>query len=540
MATQWQTANSVWLEDEASGRFELVSTRGLGAVPAHVSVARPRELAQCLGAALPLTCQCASVYPEGFSFCPHCGQALQSAANATNSSNATNPAASWYGPYSDHNLPEHAAKGLGQTAYNFNTCAPQQNTRPNANLPAPPSSRCIFASARFGFASARLVALDYRQNVLQYWDPNAQDWQLLAGHGADLSFTTSEYYWLRPLDNEPGSVAVLPTAQGLMQLQINPLDLSYRLRPLLEQSLVSAPGRVFNYLACLYQHQGQLVLYAKNCETDISSDFPCIILGDGVSDPDSIPDPDSAPAPDSKLNPDSASDNAPNPAWLGGWSRPIAFQGKLMWLHPLGQLIWQPGSAPKIVPWPEGWQARTLGSASLAPPMQSRDGRLWLLGQTRQGYVFLELGKESGKELSNEAGSGGPQTEACDGVRLGFANFMFRLGHPLRAEPWESFTVDDENDHQALVWPLLSCYDARQRHGLVLRLMNTTKTVDQLLNSRDSHDCKLEWLGQTQIELERLSLARPWELVCFVHQQTLWLHHPDWPQMRGWRWPEAL
>ncbi|MEN9867604.1 MAG: hypothetical protein RL748_3194, partial [Pseudomonadota bacterium] len=29
------------------------------------------------------------------------------------------------------------------------------------------------------------------------------------------------------------------------------------------------------------------------------------------------------------------------------------------------------------------------------------------------------------------------------------------------------------------------------------------------------------------------------ELVCVWHGQTLWLHHPDWPQMRGWRWPEG-
>ncbi|MEN9867048.1 MAG: hypothetical protein RL748_2638, partial [Pseudomonadota bacterium] len=447
MATQWQTANSVWQENDASGHFELVSTRGLGPVTLHAS--RLADAAQCLGAALPASCHCSPIYPEEFAFCPTCGKALQSTStNNANNNPANHPTPpAWYGPWADHGLPEHAAKGLGQCGINLNPGAPQQNTRPNASMPAPPSGRCVFASAHFGFAAPRLLALDYRQNVLQYWDPTAQDWQLLAGNGTDLTFTASDYYWLRPLDDEPGSVAVLPTAQGLMQLRINPLNLSYRLQPLLQQTLVSAPGRVFNYLACLYQRDGALLLFAQNIDTEMSSNFPCSLpahSGGIDSASDGVPDPDQADdAPEASATTDQAAppQHSGTPLhgeggieWLAGWSRPIAFQGKLIWLHALGQLIWQPGNPPKMLPWPAGWQARNQGASSLAPAMQSRDGRLWMLGQNAQGDSFVEIG------------SGTPQLEACDGVRLGFANFMFRLGHPLRAEPWESFTVEDEND----------------------------------------------------------------------------------------------
>jgi hypothetical protein len=498
MAIQWQTETSLWLEDEISGHFELAAQTGSDARQrvltwrAQQTPGRVAEVAQWLGASLPKDCDCAPVFPPGFAFCPHCGSALQVAAPVTQ--------ATWLGPFADHSLPEHVPKGVGYSGFSLAAALPHQATRPEASLPAPPAPG-VFFSGDFGFAATRLLVLAYRQNLLQYWNPNVNDWQLfaaeldnLASHG-DLAFIASDYYCLRPINQTPGAVALIPTTHGLMQLVINPIALSYQLEAILVEALVSAPGRVFQHIACLYQHQDQVFLWtlAGNEEARYCCEMPS------------------------------------EPALMAGWSRPIAYQGKLFWLHAQGHLLWQPGNAPKWLPWPVGWQPRHASTG----PMQSRDGRLWLLGQQQHAYSFLELGLT--QPLTQPLMQ--PQQEATDGARLGFGRFIFRLGHPLHGEPWGSFTLENENDHHALVWPLLACYDSDKhlRGGLVLRLPNYTGTVDQLFINRTSQDSKLEWVGEHSFEMERLQLARPWELSCFVYQQAVWLHHPDWSAMRGWR-----
>ena len=529
MANRWQSATSVWLEDTDTGQFELVASHGLGERSWRAGAAQQLDTAKWLGAALPLTCSCSAVFPPDFAFCPQCGAALQQPAgwlagslSAANAASASGPAsavvdggAPWLGPYADQDLPEHVPKGLALSAFSLAArlplpALPSANpgiARPDTSLPAPPAAPCVFFSGRFGFAEPRLLALAYRQNVLQYWNPHAKDWQLLAAAGvaaagsapdpqtgfADPAFTNADYYCLAPMSDEPGAVAIVPTHHGLMQLKINPLLGSYELQPVLAANLLSAPGRVFQHLACLYWQQDQIMLWTRATE--------------GASVLASSHDqhwPTGIPA-----------------QCAAGWSRPVAYQGKLIWLHAQGHLLWQPGSAPKWLPWPQGWQPRH----AYAAPMQSRDGRLWLLGQQQQAYGFLELGSTQ------------PQQEAADGARLGFAQCVFRLGHPLHGEPWGSFTLENENDHNALVWPLLGCYDSdkRQQGALVVRMPGYVGTAEQLFISRASIDSKLEWVGETHLELERLQLARPWELSCFVHDGCLWMAHPDWTQMRGWR-----
>jgi hypothetical protein len=536
MAIEWQTATSLWLEDEASGHFELAA----GTAMSHVrfgwqppqSPGRVAEVAQWLGASLPTGCDCAPVFPPGFAFCPHCGHALRQ----TLSPSELADAAIWIGPFSDQHLPEQLPKGVGYCATPLALAVPLPSNRPQVSLPAPPAPG-LFLSGNFGFAAQRLLVLAYQQNVLQYWDPNANNWQLLVASGVepgqeqpiapDLGFTVSEYYCLPPISTEPGAVALIPTAQGVMQLHINPVQPAYQLQTVLAETLVSAPGRVFHHLACLYQHpehQDQVYLWTRVLAPGAVGGMGDVGDVGDMGDMVNIANITNITDPAGELR--YACPMPPMPELLAGWSRPVAFQGKLIWLHTQGHLLWQPGSAPKWLPWPPAWQPRL----AYAGPMQSRDGRLWLLGQQQQTCRFLELGAEE------------PEQEPSDGARLGFGRFIFRLGHALQGEPWGSFTIDNENDHHALVWPLLAYHhhDPRLRGGLVLRLPDYTGTADQLLLNRNSHDCKLEWQGEQSVELDRLQLARPWEIRCFVHQHHLWVHHPDWNTLRGWRLQEPL
>jgi hypothetical protein len=545
MATEWLTRTSSWLETDTE--FELQATRGLADSAWRAPAGRVAEVAALLGASLPTTCQCAPIYPEGFEFCPHCGAALQACPDPERPSATPHPTPNtafdaWLGPYADADLPEHALKGVGLSAVSLaqvlsGPTAPQPATRPAASLPAPPAAAGVLISNRAGFAASRLYALSYQQNVLQYFDPHANDWQMLAGHGpgSDLRFTASDYYCLPAMAGRAGALALIPAAHGLMWLSVNPITLRYQCQPLLEANLVSAPGRVFGHVACLIEKNGQLQLWSGQIgarqlalwqeeEPGVAREVQCY------------------PCPLAQVG-------AQLSVQLRGWSRPFAYQGKLLWLHQAGHLVWQPGHAPQWLPWPVGWQWRA------ALPMQGRDGRLWLLGQQQEaqgdllGGLASDLARDLPGDLLGSAATPGathyafvelasptPQIERADGARQGFAQSIFRLGHPLYGEPWGSFSVENETDHHALVWPLLACYDQdkRQQGALVLRLPNYSGTVEQFLASRASVDAKLEWIGERHLALDRMQVARPWEIQVLLHDQHLWLYHPDWQTLRGW------
>ena len=46
----------------------------------------------------------------------------------------------------------------------------------------------------------------------------------------------------------------------------------------------------------------------------------------------------------------------------------------------------------------------------------------------------------------------------------------------------------------------------------------------------------VEWIGRRNVILDDIArLARPHECTAFVYDGALWLHHPDWNRIRGWR-----
>ncbi|MBW8899434.1 MAG: hypothetical protein JF619_15275, partial [Massilia sp.] len=124
------------------------------------------------------------------------------------------------------------------------------------------------------------------------------------------------------------------------------------------------------------------------------------------------------------------------------------------------------------------------------------------------------------------------------GARLGFANFLFRRGHAVVGEPWESEHVEDPHEDDSLVLPLLRGFNNNrsQPSGLVLRLHNYTGKAEDALTDRVIARATVEWIGKRNVILDEVvRLARPLECVPIVYDNRLWLHHPDWNQMRGWR-----
>ncbi|UUZ52841.1 hypothetical protein LP419_27215 [Massilia sp. H-1] len=177
------------------------------------------------------------------------------------------------------------------------------------------------------------------------------------------------------------------------------------------------------------------------------------------------------------------------------------------------------------MPWPQGWTPRL----ELGGPTQSRDGRLWQIGHDGQAYSFLELGRAAS------------QMEPINGARLGFASLLFRRGHPVVGEPWDTEHVEDPHEDDSLVLPLLRGFNNNrsQPSGLVLRFHKYTGKAEDALSGRVIPRTTVEWIGKRNVILDDIArLARPLECVPFVYDDCLWLHHPDWNQMRGWRLEE--
>ncbi len=487
MAYRWETPASVWLEDENSGQFELASSQGLSRIDWQ-DQARGRlpDVAHLLGASLPAQCACAPIYPEGFAFCPTCGRPLAKLAGHV----SRRP--DWWGPWSDEFLPRHVPHGLPVTSTPLGDYLEERPAAPavgraDLTMPVPPNAQCVFAAGAFGFPAQRLIALSPARGVLQYWDPLAALWHVMAAeeHTADLSFTASDYAWLPVTDPRRGEVAVVPTDRGLRRLWINPVSETYHTDTLFDAAIVAAPGAMRRHVACLFNTAGGTRLWTA------LADMSGVVLYDC-----------GAPA--------------------SGWSRPIGYDGRLYWLHAEGQLIWKPGALPQWITWPAGWSPRL----EFGGPTQSRDGRLWLIGHGGQSYSFLELGKERG------------QVEPISGARLGFASLLFRRGHAVVSEPWDTEQVEDPQEEDSLVLPLLRSFNNNrsQPSGLVLRFHAYTGRAEDALAERIIPRTTVEWIGKRNVILDDIArLARPLECVPFVYDKCLWLHHPDWNQVRGWR-----
>ncbi|WP_093553655.1 hypothetical protein [Pseudoduganella namucuonensis] len=512
MAYRWETPDSVWLEDEASGQFELASGQGLSRIDWQAQArSRLPDVARVLGASLPppptTSCAHAAIYPQGFAFCPECGAALHVCAPPARR------LPSWWGPSSaplpvdESPLPRHVPLGLPVTALplaaTLETRAPEPAVGvPDLKIPAPPNAVCVFAASYFGFAAQRLLALAYTRNVLQYWDPVAARWHVMAAEdgAADLSFHASAYAWLPGrADARRGEVGMVPTAQGLVRLVMNPVSESYRTEMVLPARLASAPGMVGRRVACLIAAATGVRLWTADADGADSETLE-IVADDGIPDPDGT-------------------------GWgipAAGWSRPFSYDGKLIWLHELGELYWRPGAAPRWLPWPAGWTPR-LGFGG---PVRSRDGRLWQIGHDGQAYSFRELGTERA------------QLQPLNGARLGLGTLLFRRGHQVKNEPWDVENVEDQARGDDMVLPLLENVSGtrEQPTGLVLRMQAYSGKAEAALEEATLPRTLIEWVGQRNVILdEAVRLKRPGDCQPFVYDNCLWLHHPSWNEMRGWR-----
>jgi hypothetical protein len=257
-------------------------------------------------------------------------------------------------------------------------------------------------------------------------------------------------------------------------------------------------------IACLIDAADGVRLWTADAA---GADSETLEIESATSGDDDIPDPDTE-----------ASGAIP----CAGWSRAISQDvQRLMWLHAEGHLVWQPGSAPRWLPWPVGWTPRL----QFGGPVRSRDGRLWQIGHDGQRYSLRELGVAQA------------QIQLLDGARLGFDTLLFRRGHQVKDEPWEAENVEDQHRNEALVLPLLENLSSTrsQPTGLVLRMESPPRMAEDALGGAVLQRTLIEWIGQRNVILdEAVRLSHPDQCQPFVYDNCLWLHHPSWNEIRGW------
>ena len=308
MAYRWETPASIWQEDEGSGEFALVASEGLGPVDWQGRARRRLpDVAHLLGASLPLDCACAPIYPEGFAWCPRCGRPLLRLGATPSRKGALQRG--WWGPGADEALPRHVPHGLPVTSLALGDSLEERAAAPNvgrcdALMPAPPNACSVFAAAGFGFPGERLLALAHTRGVLQYWDPMAQLWHVLAPQpgSASLVFNTSDHAWIAAQEGARGDAGIVPGIDGLQRLWIDPVGETYRTETVLDAPTVAAPGVMRRHLACLAGSNGEVFLWSLRLDLNEVERFAC----------------PEVPA--------------------GGWSRPLGYDGRLFWLHEAGQL----------------------------------------------------------------------------------------------------------------------------------------------------------------------------------------------------------
>jgi hypothetical protein len=346
--------------------------------------------------------------------------------------------------------------------------------REGLRMPAPPNAEAVFISARLGHAAAGLLALAPRRGILQYWDPCAEQWLLMEGP-AGLRFGHSQYGWLTVGERS----LLVPTEQGIGVLTPDLVREYFSLDLLGCAAPAAAPGRVGPHTAVPVMAGGGIAFAAG---------------------------PDFAPG---------STYVAPQ----GDYEAPFSYDGMLWWLHHDGLLRWDPARGGSWQAWPAGWRP----CLATCKPAQSRAGQLWLCGHDGTTYSFLELGGAMDRRIE------------VDGLRAGWANFVFRRGHEVRGEPWDEPDVEDLQQHDSLVIPLLRAFnsDRARPTGLVLRLPAHAGRAEDLDLAGDAY---LEWIGATNRILDRCPrLHSPLDLRAFLHDGSLWVHHPSWSLMRGWR-----
>lgn len=483
----WRLGSGVW-ERNANAQGFTLSQTAFGYAPA--ASLSTDDLACWLQAGL-ASGTAAGLHPPEFRYCVDSGEELRRPA-------AKADGGIWIPPFGTSSLVQRAARtamGLRQTSLSVSLSRRRErraDSDPDVTRPLPPPGDYEFFSVPAGTNVPVLLALDPSKGMLCAWLPRTQKWESMEHDGGGLLAVTrlGRPSWRCEVSQtESGCLMFLPSEEGLACVRPDAVGLVFRARYVGGEPAIGAPLRFGDQVwVPLRGRSGQL----KFVSADLQGE-----PGEVIDLPDL-------------------------PTEMGSLQAPLTDGRLAIWPAESGQLVLRKQASGAIecgfIPWPTGLHpAFEFGS-----PFLSRDGSLWqLCFDTAAGtYVYLQLGIER------------PEREPTTAPRLCTGGYNFRFAAKFRTAPWLEPEHGDDSATDEVVLPLLESTASSSVLGVKL---TSTDALANVLASSERIRVELVLDDDTsQTSFHSLSVAEPWRLRFFVHEDYLWAYHPLLNRLDGW------
>jgi hypothetical protein len=491
----WQLGSGRWMRDLKSETWRLETTPNGARV--HASLPAP-DVARLTGAMHDASED--DWFPPEFSYSPRTGARLQGTVAPFGSA--------WVPPYGAapvSDLGEPLSNGLWQTPNPLivrSSGLDGMQATADRSLPPLPPGRFHFLVHRFDVASPILMAIDARHGRLLVLLPESRRWVALEHPaGGLLTGAGHERGWrMEVVEGSVDATLYLPTVRGLAAVTPTLVGLSYRVAYLNEGQALGGPVAWTDRIwAPALGADGRVKLVGKPKGLDKALELQT---------------------------------GAPAPAH--GFESPVFDSRRVIWLSEEGHLVLRldsrAGMQAEWIGWPEGLRPRFAAGC----PHRAASGEFWQLcsGSTEEAYEYVQLG--------HAAGSAGdhawPGTVPVDHPRLTTGGVSYLGRQRIDGEPWSQPQHEEAGTSPEVVVPLIE--SASRRAVIGLRIAAPQGALALLETDRERHLAVLQLEADSSpgvLALGAFTAARPWTATLFVHDEHLWMHHPELSQAMGWK-----
>ncbi|MCD6077438.1 MAG: hypothetical protein K0R89_1376 [Ramlibacter sp.] len=484
---QWDLGSGTWQRDRAAEAWRLVAGPSGATVSSTIAL---DDLVRLVGARRDPAG--GRWLPPDFRFSPRTGAPLQAP--------DTRADASWVPPFGASTQPgsQHASRGLRRTPAALALArAPGRtaSSKPDRTLPLLPQGRYQFVVDSFDVTCPNLLAIEPDEGRLFVLLPHSQQWIPLecpTGPGWGHRLPNPRGWRMEVLHADGHATLYCPSATGLVVITPSVLGLRCSIEQAGHGPALGGPV-AWNGEIWTPTHGKDDMVHLIGKRADAAGRAYTVL-------PTQVPVPPQ------------------------GFEAPVFDDHHVTWLSDHGQLVLRGdangGMRTEWVAWPEDVKP----VFAVGCPYLHDDGSFWQL---------CRRNAESGVAFVQVAGVGAPRPmQQVNAASVSTGGVSYRGTARFADAPW---TAQGEEASVEVVLPLLES----ARDGAVLGLrMDAPRGVPALVQG--GHEPKrailqVELPGQAAVSFGGIAVKRPWLALPFVHDGHLWIHHPEMPQVPGWK-----
>lgn len=481
---RWELGSGMWVRDRASDTWRLESTPdGTPVAPALAT----HDLARLVGARRETAS--GEWFPPDFNYSLQTGVPLRVNVPAMD--------APWVPPFGASALSsaKPLARGLRQTLLPLALANPRGRSpkgAPDRTLPPLAPGQWRFVVDKFDAACAVLIAIEPERGELLMLLPDSKSWVALQ--------PANSAKWAHKARNAQGwrielvhaqrhATAYCPCANGLAAITPSAIGLCYAVDDTGDGAAIGGP----------VAWGGEIWLPVLGREDAVH------ILGKPHGADKHIVLPTRAPVPQH------------------GFAAPVFDDSHVNWPCAEGQLVLRMGTdGEKHCDWID-WPAHSKPLFDVGCSYQSPTGRFWQLchRDSDERFEFVQMARAS------------PEAAPVDGPRLCTGRVSYRGTLRIDGDPWRTVPQGDESSD--IVVPLI---ESAQDGAVIGLRMDAPAGLLALLHARTEPRpavLQVELRGAPAVAFGTLEVERPWLALPFVYEGHLWVHHPELPQVAGWR-----